>query len=336
MSTHRCHLTCRHLLALAVVGMLAAACTSEESTTPRPTLTSTTSTTTTVPTTTPTTAPADTTTPPAETTTTPPSTLPAGPADVQLPLLVGGSVGGWLYLGAWEFDTWAPPFADDGTPITPSVGPGTAVTVSNLLTDTTATLGAFTEACFDEREGPTIDIEIAPPDPPGFGYGAIAFPTPGWPLVPRPVAVTAAGPAAYQAIGEAAFAGEPVDASLGTVRQVVVSDLDGDGDDEALVVFENFDETGIIGTPGDLSALLLVDATTRASSTALSSFVPADLGEDGVGVIERFRVIDVADYNGDGRMEVAAHAWYYEGAAVVLFEYDGTQLVEVLSTGCGS
>jgi hypothetical protein len=336
MSAGRRLLTTRPLLAVAVVGALTAACTSEESSTPRPTLTSTTSTTTTAPATTATTEPADTTTAPPPETTTPPSTLPAGPADVQLPLLVGGAVGGWLYLGAWEFDSWTPPFGDDGTPITPSVGPGTAVTVSNLLTDTTATLGAFTEACFDEREGPTIETEIAPPDPPGFGYGAIAVPTPDWPLTPRPVAVTATGPAAYQAIGEAAFAGEPVDATVGTVRQVVVSDLDGDGDDEALVVFENFDETGIIGTPGDLSALLLVDATTRASSTALSSFVPADLGQDGFGVTERFRVIDVADYNGDGRMEVAVHSWYYEGSSVILYEFDGTQLVEVLATGCGA
>ena len=35
------------------------------------------------------------------------------------------------------------------------------------------------------------------------------------------------------------------------------------------------------------------------------------------------RVLGVADLNGDGRMEVALHTWYYEGAGVTVFEFDG-------------
>jgi len=35
-------------------------------------------------------------------------------------------------------------------------------------------------------------------------------------------------------------------------------------------------------------------------------------------------------------MEVAVHAWYYEGSSVIVFEYDGTELTEVLATGCGA
>ena len=329
----------RRLLALAIVGALAAACTSEESSTPRPTLTSTTSTTTTPPPTTATTEPADTaTTAPPETTTTPPSTLPSGPADVVVPLLVGGAQGWLLYLGAWEFDAWSPAFDEDDNPVTPSVGPGTAVTASNLGADTTGSLGPFALSCDDGREGPTIDIDLPDPEPPGTGYGAVVLPTPDWTLTPRRVAVTATGPAAYQAIGEAAFAGDPVDPSQGSVRQVVVADLDGDGDDEALVVFEGVDETAIIGAPGDLAALLLVDATTRASSTVEKEFVDVDFDTDSTvqPVIYRFRVLDVADYNGDGRMEVAVLAWYFEGAGVAVYEYDGTQLVPVLRAVCGN
>ncbi len=68
----------------------------------------------------------------------------------------------------------------------------------------------------------------------------------------------------------------------------------------------------------------------------LQSFVDQDLGRDQFPLIERFRVIDVADYNGDGTMEVAVHAWYYEGSSVIVFEYDGTELTEVLSAGCGA
>jgi hypothetical protein len=322
--------------AATVVLTAAAACTSEQTSSPGPTLTSTTSTTTT--------APPATTEPPVDTTpatsepvdTVPPTTLPTGPADVQLPLLVGGSGGGLLYLGAWDFDTWSPPVDDDGTPVAPSVGPGTVVTVSNLGTEIAAVLGAFTESCFDGREGPTIDVAVPSPEPPGFGYGAVVLPTPDWPLTPRPVAVTATGPAAYGELGAAAFAGDPVDTARGAVRQVVVADLDGDGDDEAVVVFEGVDESAITGAPGDLAAVLLVDATTRASSTIAKAFVEADVGPDDFPVIERYRVIDVADYNGDGRMEVAVHAWYYEGSSVIVYEYDGSGLVEALATGCGA
>ena len=324
----------RLAIVFAAAATLLAACTTEESSNPGPTLTSTTSTSTT----TTTIAETTTTTTLAETTTTAASTttLPAGPADVQVPMLVGGQNGGWLYLGAWQFDRWSAAFDGDGDPITPSIGPGTAVTVTNLGLEAPATLGEFTEACFDEREGPTIDVTVAAPEPPGFGYGAVALPTPTWPLSPRPIAVTARGPAAYQAIGEAAFAGDPVDATAGSIEQVVIADLDGDGDDEAVAVFEHVTVDTITGAPGDLAAVLLIDATTRESSTPLKSFVDQDLGPDGFPVTTRYRVVDVADYNGDGRMEVAVHSWYYEGSSVVVFEYDGNELVEVLANGCGA
>ena len=329
-------ITRRLPLAIAVAATLVAACTTEESSTPRPTLTSTTSTSTTTTTVAPTTTSAPTTAEETTTTPAPTTTLPSGPADVQVPLLIGGQVGGWLYLGAWQFDRWARAFDDDGDPITPSIGPGTAVTVTNLGLDSPATLGEFTEACFDERVGPTLDVTVAAPEPPGFGYGALALPTPAWPLSPRRIAVTATGPAAYQAIGEAAFAGDPVDATLGSIAQVVVVDLDGDGDDEAIAVFEHVTADTISGAPGDLAAVLLIDTATRDSSTPLKTFVDQDLDPDGFPVTTRYRIVDVADYNGDGRMEVAVHAWYYEGSSVIVFEYDGTELVEVLTNGCGA
>jgi hypothetical protein len=323
-------------IVVAVAATLVAACTTEESSTPAPTLTSTTSTSTTTTTVAPTTTSSATTVIETTTTPAPTTTLPSGPADVQVPLLIGGQGGGWLYLGAWQFDRWAAAFDDAGDPITPSIGPGTAVTVTNLGLDSPGTLGGFTEACFDEREGPTLDVDVAAPEPPGFGYGAVALPTPAWPLSPRPIAVTGTGPPAYQSIGEAAFAGDPVDASLGAVEQVVIADLDGDGDDEAIAVFEHVTADTISGAPGDLAAVLLIDTATRESSTPLKAFVDQDLDPAAFPVTTRYRVVDVADYNGDGRMEVAVHSWYYEGSSVIVFEYDGTALVEVLAAGCGT
>jgi len=194
--------------------------------------------------------------------------------------------------------------------------------------------GENTEACFDDRVGPTIAASVNAPTPPGFGYSAVALPA-IWPLQPRPVASVDAAVPAYEAAGQAVFAADPVDAALGAVDQIVLADLDGDGDEEALVVFEYVDPNGITGTPGDLSALLLIDTATGASTTVASTFV-GPLVEGATPIIDRFRVLGVADLNGDGRMEAVIHSWYYEGAVALVFEYDGASLTEVLGAGCGA
>jgi hypothetical protein len=157
-------------------------------------------------------------------------------------------------------------------------------------------------------------------------------------LKPRPIAQVSGGVPAYQQLGEDAFAEESVDASLGAVEQIVIADLDGDGDDEAIVGFEYVQDPASPGSPGDLAAILLVDTASRSAQTIIAANVPSDAGDDVdfFAVIDRFRVLDVADLNGDGRMEVVIHAWFYEGASVILYEYDGTTLTEVLATGCGS
>ena len=112
-----------------------------------------------------------------------------------------------------------------------------------------------------------------------------------------------------------------------------MTDLDGDGDDEALVIYEYVKPGTVRGAAGDLSSVLLVDAATRTSSTVERSFVAPT---DRIPSLERYRILDVADVNGDGRMEVAVHAWLFEGAVVRLYEYDGTKLTRVLTAGCAS
>ncbi len=335
-------------LAVAVtLAALVASCTTEEQSTPRPTLTSTTSPTT------ETTATVDTAPPPESTAAVAPETtsaatvapeptapLPDGPADTLVPLLIGGAdSAGWLFLGAWQQDRWQESFDPSGNPIRPGIAAGTPFVVSNLDGETPVVLGDNTEACFDERVGPAIEVDVAPADPPGFGYNAVAVPQVPWTLKPRPVAVTSTAPDAYRALGAAAFDDEPVDGASGTVEQLVVTDLDGDGDDEALVSFEFIQPSAGPGAAGDLAALLVVDATTRAAETVLLSAVPEqdpDADTASFEIIERYRILDVVDLNGDGRMEVLVHAWYYEGAAVIVYTYADGQLTEVLAAGCGA
>lgn len=329
----------KRLLALVVaLVVVATACTTEQSSDPSPTLTSTTSSsppTTATPTTT---APAPDTTEPSPTsisTTTEPA--PSGlPVDAVVPIFTGGTSGGWLFVGTWQFDAWVEAVDDSGDPADFPITTGTSALVANLDDQLAGTFGEPTEACFDGRTGPTMDPGVAAPEPPGFGYGAIAIPTPTWEITPRPVAVTSTGPATYTDLGIAAFEGQPVDASLGAVEQLVVTDLDGDGDDEALVAFEYVQPSAGPGAPGDLSGVLLVDTVTRQATTVIDSAVDVDLDPAGFPLIERFRVLGIADLNGDGRTEVIVHAWYYEGSSVIVYTYDGAELTEVLSSGCGS
>lgn len=347
------------LAVVALVALGAAACSSEEAS-PRPSeptatlppAATTTVATTTVPATTapPTTTTTVTPTTALPTTTTPP---PSGiPIDARIPLLVGGAgTGGWLSLGEWAVTDWAPAFLGDGTPIAPQIAEGSTLAITGLQAGAdTGTTGPSVEACFDGRNGPRVDAAVNAPSPPGFGYSAVALPA-IWPLQPRPVVEVDATVPDYEAAGRAVFADDPVDGDRGAVEQIVLADLDGDGDEEAFVAFE-FVQDSILGAPGDLAALLLVDTATGTTTTVESAFVgpipdppPTSAGEstttvpaegDPRPIIDRFRVLGVADLNGDGIMEVLVHTWYFEGAGVIAYAYDGETLTEVLRTGCGA
>ena len=325
------------LACLAALSIAAAACTVEESSAPEPTVTSA-STTTTVSqpdTTIPTTAAApETTATSVPPTTAPPATLPPGPISASIPIVTGGELGGWLLLGRWQVDKWQPPTSDDDQLSAADLAGDPTLTVTGLdFSEQTVTIGASDEACFDGRQGPTLDVAIPSAEPPGFGYAAIALPA-SWPLKPRQVAQVSGGPPAYQQLGVDNFAEQGIDASAGTIDQIVVADLDGDGVDEALVSFEQVADPDATGSPGDATAILLVNTETQSSQIVIGSNV--DSSETDFPITEQFRVLDVADLNGDGRMEVIVRAWYYEGMSVIVYEYDGTALVQTLATGCGA
>jgi hypothetical protein len=327
--------TRRLAVTTVLVAAAASACGTEVSSNPAPTLTSTT-TTTLAPTTTTTTTAATTTSTTTSTTTTAPTRPPGVPTDRSFPLLVGGGEGGWLLVGSWQVDGWVADRPGLGAPGGPTVDVGSEYTAGNLTQRSTGPAGELVEACQDGRVGPALGVTVAAPEPPGDGYGAVALPVPDWPLTPRPVAATSSGPDSYRQLAVDRFAGEPVDASRGAIQQLVVTDLDGDGDDEALLAFEFVQPSAGPGTPGDLSAVVLVDTATRNASAVRRTFTDQRLRPgDALPDTERSRVIDVADYNGDGVAEVAVHSWYSEGARVTVYEYDGAVLTAVLDAGCG-
>ncbi len=169
----------RRVLVLAL-GVTLAACTTEQSSNPGPTLTSTTSTTTIAPAATTTTTVAPTTV--AATATSPPETTTRAERTRRRRRAAAhrGPGGRLAVARRLAVRPVGRPRRRRRRPVAPSIGPGTAVTVSNLGSDATGQLGESTEACPDGRIGPTVDVTVPIPDPPGFGYGAVALPTPSW------------------------------------------------------------------------------------------------------------------------------------------------------------
>lgn|GEM_PF-1990737 len=300
-------------------------------------------------------APADESAPPAEATTTVPTTTvaddaattstvppttaapaPTGdPTSISTDVFAGGSADGWFFMGRWNGSEWEPVRDDTGTPDDPAVASGDEVTVVELdAAPLAGFVGSDAAVCTDDRLGPSISPSPGAPDNPGFGYRAVAF-TADWNPQPRTVALVDAEVVQYADAGRAVFDGrvEAGDLDVASVKQIVVSDIDGDGDTEALVAF---------GGPS-FSSLLLIDTDTRESTTIAESIdeaVPPTTDADGndgsatTSGFSRFRTLAVADANGDGLMEIVVHSWLDDLATATVFTYDGSSTDDVLIATC--
>lgn len=326
----------RLLLALAALTLAGAACTQQESVTPvtpavtTPTTAAPTSTVAPVVTEPAVTEPEA--TAPTTTTTVPPTTTPppsGTPSSTSTQFFAGGDADGWLYLGRWTGNAWEAAVDEDQQPRQPAIASEEVLIHEVDVEPTVGTVGATAEACSDGRVGPVIAPNARAPEDPGFGYRSIAFAA-DWPTQPRPIALVDAQVDSYVAAGAAAFEGTGVDTTSGTIEQIVVSDLDGDGDDESLLAFGG---TGF-------STLLLVDADSGAALTVARDSVPAadpdtaSTTEPTAASSETHRILAVADLNGDGLMEFVAHAWEGTDATVIVNSYDGTEVTPVLTTTC--
>lgn len=251
------------------------------------------------------------------------------PTTVSTEYFIGGEPDGWLYLGRWTGNAWETDRTDEQVLRESTLVVGD-VNISEV--DVAPITGAATgtaEACADGRLGPVIAPNARAPQIPGFGYRSIAFPA-DWSTQPRPVVLVDASIDTYLAVGRAAFADLDVDTTDGVISQLVVSDLDGDGDTEALVAFDG----------SGFSALLLIDADSGTSLTMARSVAttaaPAEDGEAESAAIpnDTFRVLAVADLNGDAQFEIVTHAFEGATAKVTVNVYDGTEVTPALTAGC--
>jgi hypothetical protein len=233
-----------------------------------------------------------------------------------------------LNLGRWTGTEWARATDEAESTGETAIGEGVAVGIHTLGAEQVdATTGPPAQACPDGREGPSITPNPGPPAVPGFGFGSIAFAA-EWRSSPRPTAAVTSAVETFTQAGRDAFAGTVVDPVDGKVEQIVVGDLDGDGDSESLVSF---------GGPG-YATLLLIDVDSGASVIVERSISEGQPPVD----FDSFRVLAVLDMNGDGVMEFVVHSWDGGRSAsaststvtATAYSYDGTQSDAVLEVSC--
>lgn len=312
-------------LVVAVV-LVVAACSPGETSDSTTTSSASSTTTTSAPVTTTTSPTATTTTTGATTTTVGPTTttsLLAGDwADEPLVTTDFGA------LGWWDGSTWVSAEAEDALPV---VG-GEDYQVIRLDTLGSTTGGPQTTVC-----EPLALIGVVLEDPELLGefpgpYGlAISAP---WQLQPH-LFEEIEDDGSYSGFARELLASRGLDVPSPVVKQLIRTDLEGDGVHEVLVVAEDV-TPGFILEPGDYSIAFMRKVVEGEVHTAVLADTVVEDENDAFNGVHLFGT--VADLSGDSRMEVVLNSAYFEGFGVSVWEYgdDDTGLVVVLETGCGS
>ena len=287
----------------------------------------TTTSTTVVPTTLPDTT--TTSTPPVDASTTTTSTT----TTTLAPSAKGVIVGFEGVLGWWDGAEWRS--LEDGEP---PAAEGDLYQVLLIGEETMAVVGGpLTGGCefIEGSRAVDLGIEIEEwPQPTPIAVSTTAE------LMPNPVELLTTPPAVYEPIVSELLATRGVVDPEPPLVQVIRTDLEGDGVDEVLIAAER-NETGALNPAavGDYSLLILRKIVQGEVQTAIIAdyIVEEPVVEGSIIALDTLRFTAVADFNGDGKMEIAYTSQYYEGSSTHLVEYVNDDLgpVEVLSVGCG-
>lgn len=145
---------------------------------------------------------------------------------------------------------------------------------------------------------------------------------------PRPIALVTAQVDSCLSAGRTAFEDTGIDATSGPIRQIVVSDLDGDGDDGSLVAYSGIGFSVLLRIDADSGASLTV---ARDNVSVIASDTSVTTEPDSVSH-QTHRTLAVADLNGDRIMEFVVHAWEATNTGVVVHSYCGAEVTAVLTT----
>lgn len=230
-------------------------------------------------------------------------------------------------MGWWDGDSWVP---GDGSVAIPLVG-GEQFQVVLLDEPITTTTGSALAVC-EPIGTPIVDFE--PPLPGGPQEpGAVAV-IAAWDLRPHGVTLLAAVPDEHIDAVAQFLTSRGIDDADPNIGQVVVTDIEGDGVAEVLIVVNRLPDD-LFARPDDYSAVLLRKMIEGDWQTAVLEFSEA---EDGSPYILRHVVSAMVDLNNDVRMEIVIDAFYYEGAGTIAYEYVNDDLgpQQAIGGGCGA
>lgn len=266
-------------------------------------------------------------------TTTPPATAgsstttPASP--VSTTSVVVGPSGP---LGWWDGSSWRAP--DSGKP---PVSGDEEYTVVGLDPEVTTAIGGWGDGCGISEPSASI-VEVALPQdedwrtPTPMAVTGVDNPR------PRPVRRLSTSSAVYRDAAAQVLTGLGIDDAEPEIVQAIAADLDGDGTDEVVVVVEQaLDTPDNYGGAGDYSVAFVrqvVDGsvTTTTFQVSLGRDTPELVPPQDMDVV---RVAAIADFNGDGRMEIGTELHFWEGSTMAVHELaaDGT-IHKVLNSTC--
>ena len=168
----------------------------------------------------------------------------------------------------------------------------------------------------------------------------IAIQSPNWNPLPRmPRAISTQDPA-YVNVIRNILIGAGLKKPQVNITEGYKIDLDGDGQDEVVIVASSFQHgvselTGVAHqtAPGDYALVLI---RKIVAGKVQNIFLVKDIrrGVNEGGLPRGWHVSAIADMNGDGRMEIALYSAYHEGSSSDIFELNGTKLTAVLGCGC--
>ena len=225
-----------------------------------------------------------------------------------------------------------------------SIGKKTTYRIYNL-TKQAGQITAGKPKSVDEPCPDTLMVSLS--STPKDGVIGLAAP---WNALPRKPVIADATQSVYmEAVRDFLKARGVTDPKV-RITSILRIDLDGDGEEEVLISAANyftddksndssaapFPEAPIHAPqPGSYSIVILRRAIAGNVQTKLVAGEVYAKADESVAP-NVYNVAAVLDLNGDGKLEVIVHSFYYEGGQTTIYRCEPDKIEEVLSVACGA